>query len=99
MGFRTVVTFNNDYLNREDFLRNAERLYDMIISNGRTSCPGAEVVEQVHNDVVTLRIHGGGSGLDMQVACASWSTPDLQATLLKRFAENLGYKTIRNSKG
>ena len=99
MGHRTVVSFNNDYLDRDFFIKNAERLYDMIVSKGHILCLGAEVIEQVHNDEVTLRINGGGSGLNMQVATANWSTPDLQATLLKRFAENLGYKVIRKSKG
>lgn len=65
MGYRTVVVIENDVLgSREAFIKNAGELYDTIISNGRSTCHVGRVIEQVHNDNVTLCIHGGGSGRD-----------------------------------
>jgi len=96
MGFRTVFVFQNDAIcGREDFLKKADALYDAIVSAGRIQCGLGQVVEQVHNDNVTLRTFGGGSGLDQRVASTHWNDETPELSLLKQYAARQGYRVSR----
>lgn len=84
MGYRTVVEFSNDLLStKETFIANAGRLYDTITSNGRMPYTGADIVEQVHTDQVSLIILGICG--NVTVASTQWNDPTLVKTLQKKF--------------
>ena len=101
MGMRTVVMLNNDmhYMWSNDKDLGKKISLAMNLCHMEPQFHGGKVVEVVHADTVTLAKLSFYDWFQ-PVAYTDWENKDPDLTLLKKMAENFGYKLVKkpNSK-
>lgn len=104
MGFRSVIIINNDVCHN---LRNDPEIGGKILNaidgfwvrelnNSKTDFGIGTVVQETHADNTTLSIIGKNGAFTLEdVAATHWNDPNPELSLLKQFADSLGYKIVK----
>jgi hypothetical protein len=107
MGYMTTLVILNDHLHSiRDDEKFGMKVYDAILKCGSRgeeifwSGNGVQVIESHHADERVLLVVGGNCAqvLNHTYGFADWRKPDVQETILREFAEKLGFIVSKKRK-
>lgn len=96
MGYRTVVSLNNDHPWYQD-PDLAAKIYDMQNMRNCKSYAGINLVECTHSSTVSL-LQISYYGLTRNMGSTDYDNENIDLFLLKQMASKLGYRVVKKSK-